>query len=349
MWAPTLRGYSVIIITLRANSIFIIKIMASPIWKDNYVTMGTAEYADFRMNYGTQTVYQGRAYRKPGEDSIRVRINDICADYLSSPFPALTDKSFTPDGTGRFSFAYLPKGSSLWVNIAPPITFMDDWSYDYGFDYSRVSFIRSNPINYRIDPRQWLMVSIFGAQQITFAVFDSKGLHTVSARTDENAYGGTGVIDLSLLSDPTSIVAGHGTYTVVEPCNRYALYYLNSYGGWDSLLIEGAVSESDSVERHTASMEYNNSDRAARGERDYLNGLTKEYVFRTGWLSDDESSRMHELLNSTDVYGFDLVDRAMFPLVLTGTETEYKTSKGNGNRPVTYSISARLAQGRERR
>ena len=323
--------------------------MASPIWKDYHVTMGTAEYADFRMNYGTQTVYRGRAYRKPGENSIRVRINDICADYLSSPFPALTDKSFTPDGTGQFSFAYLPKGSSLWVNIAPPVTFMDDWSYDYGFDYSRVSFIRSNPINYRIDLRQWLMVSIFGAQQITFAVFDSKGLHTVSARTDENAYGGTGVIDLSLLSDPTSIVAGHGTYTVVEPCNRYALYYLNSYGGWDSLLIEGAVSESDSVERHTAGMEYDNSDRAARGERDYLNGLTKEYVFRTGWLSDDESSRMHELLNSTDVYGFDLVDRAMFPLVLTGTETEYKTYKGNGNKPVNYSISARLAQGRERR
>lgn len=323
--------------------------MASPIWKDNYVTMGTAEYADFRMNYGAQTVYQGRAYRKPGEDSVRVRINDICADYLSSPFPALTDKSFTPDGTGQFSFSYLPKGESLWLDIVPPVTFMDDWSYDYGFDYSRVSFVRSNPITHRIDPRQWLMVSIFGTQQITFAVFDSKGIHTISTDTAEKAYGGTGVIDVSLLSSPTEIVAGHGTYTVVEPCNRYALYYLNSYGGWDSLLIEGAVSESDSVERHTAGMEYDNSDRAARGERDYLNGLTKEYVFRTGWLSDDESSRMHELLNSTDVYGFDLVDRAMFPLVLTGTETEYKTYKGNGNRPVTYSISARLAQGRERR
>lgn len=348
MPARTLRGYSVII-TLRSDNIFIIKIMASPIWKDNYVTMGTAEYADFRMSHDTQTVYQGRAYKKPGEDSVRVRINDICADYLSSPFPALTNGSFTPDGTGAFAFSYLPKGSSLWLNIVPAVTFMDDWSYDYGFDYSRTNFGRSNPITHRIDPRQWLMVSIFGARSMRFTVFNSTGIRTVSTDTAEKGYGGTGVIDVSLQPNPTKIVANQKTYTVVEPCNRYALYYLNSYGGWDSLLIEGAVSESDSVERHTASMEYDNSDRAARGERDYLNSLTKEYIFRTGWLSDDESSRMHELLNSTDVYGFDLVERAMFPLVLTGTETEYKTYKGNGNKLVNYSISSRLAQGRERR
>ena len=80
-----------------------------------------------------------------------------------------------------------------------------------------------------------------------------------------------------------------------------------------------------------------------------MNELTRGYTFRTGWLTDDESARMHHLLNSTDAYVHDLVDGTIVPVTLTGSETRYKTFRTNGRRFIDYTITAQLAQERMRR
>ena len=60
--------------------------MAIPIWKDKFVTLGSGAYHDFTVYAGptnlASVIYQGRAYKKPGEANVMVRVNDICADYL---------------------------------------------------------------------------------------------------------------------------------------------------------------------------------------------------------------------------------------------------------------------------
>ena len=129
----------------------------------------------------------------------------------------------------------------------------------------------------------------------------------------------------------------------------WVFYYVNAYGGWDSLLIEGNTIETDSLKRHTREMEYDNRDIKNRGRQNYVNEITKSYTLHTSWMSDAESLRMHHLLNSTEVYLFNINTGDMIPVTLNNTTTEFKTYKNNGGRMVNYTIDATLAQDRIRR
>ena len=80
-----------------------------------------------------------------------------------------------------------------------------------------------------------------------------------------------------------------------------------------------------------------------------MNEITKSFTLHTSWMSDAESLRMHNLLNSTEVYLFNINTGDMFPIVLNNTTTEFKNYKNNGGRMVNYTIDATLAQDRIRR
>lgn len=347
MQAPTLRGYSVII-TLQGDSIFIIKIMASPIWQDYGADMGSSASVEFRiLDGGGSEIYRGKSYRRPGGAQARAYINDICADYLDTALPVLQHQGVSLSNAVRsFTVQYL--GKSGWVSL-PAVTFVKDYSYDYGRNYS--SAMLSSPINGRADARQWLMATMSGTRTVTFSLRYKDGATTSVTASTASGSGAaaTGVIDLSRYQGLDTVSVGSMAYKVAGECYRHVLYYLNSHGGWDSLLMEGLSSEADDVERFTAGRHCDNSDSSARGIVNYLNEIEKNYTLRTGWLSDDEAARMHEVMNSTDVYLFDLGTRVMRPVILTDTTTEYKTYRGNGNRLVNYSLTAHIAQEMERR
>ena len=138
------------------------------------------------------------------------------------------------------------------------------------------------------------------------------------------------------------------TYRDAGDCHRYALYYMNAYGGWDAFLIRGTVTERDSLTRRTIRSPYD-SGTSGRGTRNYANEIEKSWTLRTGWLTDGQSGRMHHLLNSTDVWMHDLDSDRLYPVVLTSTETEYRTYRTNGNRMTQYEVEVTLAQDRQRR
>lgn len=139
------------------------------------------------------------------------------------------------------------------------------------------------------------------------------------------------------------------TYRFVDTCTRYALYYVNAYGGWDTLVMDGTDMERDELTRHEASRVYDNTDRQNRGTVNHVNDVQKSWKLHTGYLTDEQSGRMHHLLNSVQVYLYDMEEDAFLPVVLTGTSTEYKTYRNQGRRLVSYEIQARLAQDRIRR
>lgn len=322
--------------------------MANPIWRDYLVSFGSSASAEFRILSGREELYNGKAYRRPGESQPGAFINDICADYLDTGLPALQHQGVTLDNAVRsFTPQYL--GKSGWVTL-PTVSFVKDYSYDYGRDYS--SSMLSSPINGHADSRQWLMVTMSGVRLVSFTLRYKNGITgnaTASAVSGEGD-AATGVLDLSKFQNLDTVsVGGAIVCKVVGDCFSHVLYYLNSHGGWDSLLMEGLASEADDVERFTAGRHCDNSDSSARGIVNYLNKIEKSYTLRTGWLSDDEAARMHEVMNSTDVYLFNLGTRVMRPVILTDTATEYKTYKGTGNRLVNYSLTAQIAQEMERR
>lgn len=336
--------------------------MANPIWKDYYVNLGTAESVQFRILVGDDVIYTGKAFKRPGKANNEIRINDICADYLENVFPNLVGTTFTE---GEYvTFVIQTLSGSSW-STKTSVQFDNNWSYDY--DYNPATMGMSFPVNNKIDIRQWVVFTAYNASTITATITLANGssfdvIIPVEISDDFNddynfdfshsvraAQTGTAVFDLSQWGDVKSLTIGNKVFKVVNNCNRYALYYVNAYGGWDSLLIEGNHSFSDNLTRHTRETEYDNRSIQNRGVHNYVNEISKTMTMHTSWLSDDESSRMHHLLNSTNVFLGDLVTGQMIPVILTNNTTEYKTYKGNGGRLVNYTINVTIAQERIRR
>ena len=336
----------------------------APIWKDRYVTLATAAYADFEIRTGSssgQVIYTGRSYARPGESNAVARINDVCAAYLSSPFPSFG--SLYTSMLVSETFVTMVGGV-----VKDTIVFVNDWSYDHSRVLVNTNPL-SDPINGELDPRQWLLFSILsGASSVNVTLTFSDGTSSVVvvpvaysadfsddfngdyALSDDPSKSGTAVLDLSGFSDLVSVTFLGVTLRVRDQgCAKYAVYYVNAYGGWDSFLLDGYDTTRYILTRHTINQDYDNSDPDGRGIRDYAIEVAPEWTLRTGLLSDDESYRMHHLLNSANVYLCELSTGEFRPIVLTDSEAGRQSYTGNGRRPNQYVFNARLAQEQFRR
>ena len=136
--------------------------------------------------------------------------------------------------------------------------------------------------------------------------------YTVIAQTEgstpqtQTLYDGdaaSGVACVDSLSGATSVTVSANTtgrsstmtYDVVKPCARYALYYVNAYGGWDSLLTAGNDKRVDNYTRSTYKKVYSPSDLSDRGTVNYCNDIHRTISLVTDWLTDAQSARMHHL------------------------------------------------------
>lgn len=337
--------------------------MIHPIWKNYFVDLGTAdsqEYVICYNKYGSLiTIYHGKAWKKPGESSITICINDICADWLVNTFPSLAEGIDPQDTPIEFVVQKItPAGQ--YVESAS-VRFVNDWSYDASHDAERDGL--AAPINSRCDVRQWLLWTGLDIAEVEAEVFLSNGqsfkvfipveiaedfnidFNTDFATSVRSAGSGTAVFRPSQWDGVSKIVINGVEYHFADTCSRYVMYYLNAYGGWDSLLIEGASSEMDSLSRHVMSRAMIHD----RHQDNYQNDIKKKITLHTTWMSDEQSLKMHHLLNSTDVYLHDLDNDIIIPVILEGDTTPYKTYKGQGGKLVNYSIEATIAQNRYRR
>lgn len=335
--------------------------MPSPIWKDYYVNLGSAESVQFRIMKDGAVLYQGLAVKRPGESSNTVRINDICADYMRVPPPSFGE-GLAP--SSLFTFSVLTSSNGTLWTFASTVTFVPDWSYDYS---SSQRTVLSDPVNGVLDPRQVLLWSTSQTGMITVTIRYASGgsskifvpvTITADFNNDYNAdfakqgvtvNGGTLAVDLSDYDDVAGVQIGSTVYTVVQACRRYVLYYRNIYGGWDSFLFEGTAKRTDSLTRHEAGRGYDNRDSMGRGTVNYVNEVAREYSLNTGWLTDEQSERMESMLGSTDAYLLDMVTGLTWAAVLTGTSIEHKTYDNNGRRLINYAVTLRIAQEMVRR
>lgn len=329
-----------------------------PIWKDFDANFGAVDSADFRITVGnaagstTRLVYSGTAHRKPGESVLKVRINDICANHMSSDY--YTFRVLDSDGTAKEVVGM------LW-----------DWSYEQRNPMSVFSdkFFTA-PITRMCASNQLLMLTVFTLPQvwdIKVRIYGADGnVVTVDVETKTEtelleAYGfgfalpvgGTRVRNYALnvgdypdalrveffLDDLWSL-----SYEVDRECYSHVLYYINAYGGWDSLLLRGRMGRETGIKRSTYGRPYDNKVATERGTVNYLNELTHNLMLRTGWLTDEGASHIDHLLGSTNVYLRDLSTGSMTPLVINETSVAHKTFRGEGAALVSYEISATEAQ-----
>jgi len=340
--------------------------MAEPIWKDRFVDLGAVAQEDFEIRLDDSSgavIYAGTAYRRPGETNCIIRINDICADYLAAILPKLALAGFTSFAVAQeFVVIADPNGTPTQVD---DVTFYNDWSYDLDWDASVMGL--SDPIDGLVDPNQYILQSQLPASSVTATIHFTDGststiIINIAGSADFNddfnedfstidasENGGAAVLDLSQFSDVDYVEMGGKTYKVKDLCPKFIVYYVNAFGGWDSLILQGNDRESDALVRHTTGKDYDNAQPQNRGVKDYAIEVTKGWNLNTGWLDDNQSSRMHHLLNSTEVYLYDVASGRMLPVVLTDTSNEVKTYKGGGRHLVRYSFNANLAKDMVRR
>lgn len=319
--------------------------MAEPIWKDYYVNFGNVESVDYeiRLTDGT-TIFSGRSYRRPNETSLQVKINDICADYLES-LQMNTEEGFASNDVATEFRVFNSSGT-----LINSVTFVNDWSYDYDREDTGVL---SDPINRIFDVRMPLLYSISKAQTILIEAQDTNADFSIDFSSDfyigndrmwEVVAESAGTLTLRNIFEHGEVKVGDLLYKGIRSCCTHALYYINAYGGWDFLLLEGRTIEKDSYTRQEHQREYNNANVAERGTRNNLNEVAKSYVLHTGWIKNDEAAKMHHLLGSTEVYLYDLEKDRMIPVVITDNECKYKTFQSEGGKLVEYEINVKVAK-----
>ena len=160
--------------------------------------------------------------------------------------------------------------------------------------------------------------------------------------------------DMSTLIVPSSrqlgvskFYFGKNIYPVLPKCKcKYVLYYQNPYGGYSWFPITGRVIRRDRLETYTVTQNYNNNT-TDFGKRRYLSTININYEINTQWLSQEQSDRMWELIESNQVWLHNLDDNEIMPVIITDTDVEHKQKTLNG-RMLSYRINVELSHLRER-
>lgn len=195
-------------------------------------------------------------------------------------------------------------------NLLSSYTFIYDWSYDSSLTYNSNTTM-SHPINSHYASGQTLITTTYSSSTTTCKNVVSK--------------------------------AGASSY-----CGRYALLYLNSYGGWDSFLIEGKSEKSDRYTSYTTTQFYNNTTNQF-GKNRYVNEITSVWELHSGWLNDSQSANLvQNLLSSNKVYLQDIDSNKIIPVIITNTDAVYKKFK-NEKVFVSYEIQIEESQNKERK
>ena len=336
------------------------------IWKDYYCTINltAAEFRILRQGYSGVVLYHGLATAKPGASSVSVRINDICASWLRTVEPNF-DLRFTA-GLLEMDFyvQYRAPGASAWIDLET-VTFTNDWSYDYGYDPSRDGY--TFPISQEADPRQLLMVTVpAGTTSVRATIYNEGGTTTsvviTVRRTNDfnNDYNGSyahlseaavaGVAQLNLGSYPSAIrvtMAGFTWRVNRGRCKDYGIYYVNAYGGWDSLAMYGT--QEDSYRRHEYATDYDNRKQSAIGRADFINEVDMRFHLRTPWITDLGASRMHHLVGTNMAVIHEFATGRILPITVVTDSVKYKTYRSEGRTPIAYDLEVAVAQDRQRR
>ena len=332
-----------------------------PIWKDYPITITTNDpYVDYTISLGVGgrdgVIYSGRAYKLPGATTVRIVPNEVCAPYVS-----------TNDRLYVYEDYLLGRMAQVFTLSAPGKNYSVTFAFGADRTYTLPIVGRSNdPITGRMGYDAPIPIS---AYNVHYNPNDDNTLffgYTLSAANGYSTFISKLTGALSIESSTKFLrypsyekleVYGSAPdpieYRLLDICAKYYLYYINAYGAWDAFMIEGAGKKTDDYNRTTFEQSYSTVPPTdgvlERGTVCLQNDITRKYTLVTGWLTDDQASRMHHLLGSTNVYLLDVEENRYLPVILTNSSCEYKTYRNQGAQLVNYTIEATVAQNFTRR
>ena len=289
-----------------------------PIWKDYYITFQTQDSpVSYSIRIDGEVIFYGKAWCPPSYSmpTYTTKINNICENYLKMGLDGFNNITTVTKG---ISHADAIKTFQIYnddtVKMIDEVTFVYDWSHDDTKNYNMQSVVMSRPINCKM----------------------KEGMYTFQTYCQS-------MMVQTLVSKTTPLL----NYRIINDCkSKWALYYLNSHGGWDSYLIEGYVSKKDTFNRNSISRQYDNND-IKFSTSPYMTEITDNYEIHTGWLNEKESSMIaSEIFPSTRVYLHNLETDEITPVTITDADAMYKNKNNTGRKLLNYTINATASQKR---
>lgn len=333
-----------------------------PIFQDTTVLYNfnnSSNYIIYNITTDGSIIYSGKAYKLPDAEYIEFNVNKICYNYLNSDLP----NGFSYSGNVNNLYQLKDYYKTFVItdnnnNTINSYNFYNSYSYDLSDISEKINSNNnlpiSQPIKYEIDRRQYFLYSLFyptvsNGQSITYVLSNSKTGEQNTRPLTFNEAGGYMFVDNILMTGNFDTIEINGdTYKIVDSCAEYCLYYQNSYGGWDSLLITGNNIKTDDISQNFYNRSFNNTTIEFE-KKNYLNIITSKYKFYTSYLTDEQASRMYNLIESNEVYLHNLVTGVVRPVIVTDTSLDYKTFTNQQRKKFYYEINVEESQGKIRR
>lgn len=334
-----------------------------PIWKDIYYTKYNTPILDYTIyNEDNIPIYKGKSIATPDSNDVTFNINKVCSNYLSSSLSE--DISNRIEYINDYAKFFTIKEKNDSVAGEKPIAQYRFYN-NYLYDVEKGGIFISEPIRQKnngyattvdVDRRQYMVISAYykgdGSKEIsvieTTAIGGSKIKSIVIDNTSQMVrfYRDSSLKNVSYYTKNTEDKSFN--FNIVNTCYDYCLYYVNAYGGWDSLLIDANVKKVDKIESKYYNRAFNNTTTQFEKKK-FTNVITPQYTLHTGWFNDDEQSRLYHLLESTEVYLHNLNTDEIVPVNITNNTCEYKTFTNNGRKKFSNTINVEVAQTRIRK
>lgn len=290
--------------------------VTASIWKDTYYTSDSDVLAYYIKTEDDKVIFAGKAYRIPSDNTVKIKINSICSNYLNNDLGPLLEANKSDDSMvnsaadDALRTFYLYKADNTLLET---YKFLYDWSYDFNFQSNLIP-VMSRPINRR---KAANMYSVFTSYR------EGKVINTLAGRP----------------------------YNVVQSCNaEFGMYYLNSYGGWDAFLFEGKTIKKDTIKQYNADRSFDNSSNINFEKYRYVSEITTSYELHTGWLHDVQGANFAKnLISSNRVYLHDLKANKIFAAVITDSNVVYQTIRNNNGKMAAYTVNVEVSQNKLRK
>ena len=305
------------------------------------------------MDVNDNLLYEGSAYRKPGQEKAFIYINRIVSSNINIKDIVSPSLSWV---NGYATFTAVVKEVALNNTV-----YRTTYRFVYNWDYESGAYTTSVNINFPVTT----VVSPNDSIPISYWVGDTVPQISVKYHfpdgTDSTVnLDNTGVItnDINTINIQAStykaaLISSDSVDVIVDgniintyrtnSCNRYTLYYYNKRGGVDIVPLNGGLTKSEDFDRTVFNIEYENSSNSNIAKKVINNNITTKYTATTRFMTDEQAARFAKhFLSSPAVLMHDNVDDETYSVILDGKSAEYKTFKSNGNHFTQYTFTFSL-------
>ena len=326
-----------------------------PIYQDKKHTFASS---DSLVHYtitdaNDNLLYEGSAYRKPGQEKAFIYINRIVSSNIN--IKDISDPSLSWVN-GYATFTAVVKEVALNNTIyRTTYRFVYNWDYESGAYTATVNI--NFPVTTEISPNDSIPISYWvddTVPQISAKYHFPDGTNstvnldqTGVITNDINTINIQSSINRTALvsSDSVDIMVGDeiiNTYHTTS-CNRYTLYYYNKRGGVDVMPLNGGLTKSEDFDRTVFNVEYENSSNSNIAKKVINNNITTKYTATTRFMTDEQAARFAKhFLSSPAVMLHDNVDDETYSVILDENSADYKTFKSNGRQFNQYTFTFSL-------